>query len=133
MSLVCMARLFQNKTTPQNKNIKTKQKQPKISNKQTKNPHHHHHQQQQQRNTQPFQFCIQKKESSLKKKMLSGFAGPSDANTWHFLDPSILYQQVEFYHNPSIFSIAVIKRHDQKQLGEERVYFITQLRMTVHH
>ena len=41
---------------------------------------------------------------------------------------------VTFKHKPSVLvevSIAVIKCHDQKQLGKERIYFILQL--VVHH
>jgi hypothetical protein len=41
---------------------------------------------------------------------------------------------VTFKHKPSVLvevSIAVIKCHDQKQLGKERVYFVVQL--VVHH
>lgn len=33
----------------------------------------------------------------------------------------------------SYFSIAVIKHHDQKQHGEEMIYLILQLHITVYH
>lgn len=76
-------------------------------------------------NIQEFWFCIQKKEISLTGERLSGSAELSVTNPWHPYIFPLYSLQAEFYHGPSLRSIPGVKHHDQKQVGEERVYFST--------